>query len=139
MSKSVYQAGNFEFEILPESTSSMITTLGVTQEGLSSNPTFIEIKIDTVTFGNLGFGVTIGNKTNSYTTIVNMPSSSDNPSPYVIDSTNGENLKFNLSTDGTDVYVSVGTDSLDYQLVYQASTIASNNAALTNWLKVLPK
>lgn len=62
----------------------------------------------------------------------------DNDQPFVIDDATGNILSFVISTDGTDVSISVGTVGIETINVFTASDIADSDPALTAWLNRLP-
>jgi hypothetical protein len=136
----VYKDGEFEFELLPCSTSSLITSFGFTSEALSSDPVFVQIQIDVVRYGNLAFGLIFGDSRTYNAFTVKMPASNESVNPFTIDYDNGNNLRFSIFTDptGNDLEISVGTDSIDYVMVFQASVAATTNSSLTPWLSRLP-
>ena len=69
-----------------------------------------------------------------------MPPSSEDPSIFTIDSDFGYPLRFKLSIDPTNFIVSVGTDVVAYQEVFNAFDLANSiDPSLNDWIFKLPE
>jgi hypothetical protein len=72
------------------------------------------VQIDTARFGNLAFGVVLGDSSNHQTIKVNMPSSTTSPNVFTIDAVHGYPIKFKISRLPGNIKVAVGTEVVDF-------------------------